>query len=161
MAEQHIKGLAELNRFLQDLPVKMEKNVLRGALRAGAKTVLPVAKANIHNVSGVLSASLKVRSDARGGQVTAKVYTKVFYARFVEYGTRPHKITAKDGGALAFGAGFVEWVNHPGSKGFGFLRNALDTQANAAVVATGEYIKNRLATKHGLDTADIEIEVTE
>jgi hypothetical protein len=38
------------------------------------------------------------------------------------------------------------------------MRPALDGQSSAAVVAAGEYIKKRLATKHGLDTADINIE---
>jgi hypothetical protein len=37
------------------------------------------------------------------------------------------------------------------------MRPALDQQAQAAVIATAEYMKNRLATKEGLDTADIVI----
>lgn len=157
----HIKGFKELDGFLQTLPAKMEKNVLRGGLRAGMNAVLPVARQNVHSVSGALAASLKIRTDGRGGRVTAKVYTKVFYAKFVEYGTKPHVIKAKDG-ALAFGGGFATEVNHPGIvRPRPFLRPALDTQAGAALVRMGEYVRNRLSTKHGLDTADIEIEEAE
>lgn len=164
MAElTHIKGFSQLDQFLREFPEKMERNILRGALRAGAKVVLPVAQGNIHPVSGALSKSLKLRTGSQNGRVTAKVYTRVFYSRFVEYGTKPHVIKAKDGGALFFGGGFVESVQHPGSKaangGFGFMRNALDTQATAAVLAVGEYIKKRLSTKYGIDTADVELGV--
>lgn len=165
MAEVHVKGLAELQRVLDQLPAKLERNVVRGGLRAGMKTVLPVAQGNIHSVSGALSNSLKVGTSARNGEVTARVYTRVFYAKFVEYGTKPHVITAKDRKGLAFGGLFFQSVDHPGAKaaagGRGFLRAALDAQKDVAVVAAGNYMANRLATKHGLDTADIEIEVEE
>jgi HK97 gp10 family phage protein len=157
----HVKGLSELQKFLNELPPKLERNVVRGALRAGANVIKPVAQANIHSVSGDLARSLKVSTRARGGVVTAKVYTSIFYAKFVEYGTKPHVIKAKDGGALAFGGGVVQSVQHPGISPKPFLRPALDTQASAAVVAAGSYMRDRLATKHGLDTADIEIEEAE
>ena len=154
---RHVKGLSDLQKFLDTLPVKMERNVLRGAMRAGANVVKPVAQAKINSRSGELARSLKVRSSARGGKVTAMVYTRVFYAKFVEYGTKAHRIEAGEG-ALAVGTGFAPSVEHPGSDPHPFMRPALDTQAGAAVVAAGEYIKRRLASKHGLDTADITIE---
>lgn len=157
----NVKGLDELQRFMDQLPAKFERNVARGGLRAGANVVLPVARANVHSVSGRLAKSLKIRTDARAGLVTAKVYTKMFYATFVEYGTKPHIIEPENRKALSFGGRVVHSVHHPGAKaangGFGFLRNALDTQAGAAVVAMAEYIRTRLAEKHGLDTADIQI----
>lgn len=165
MAETHVKGLADLQRFLDQLPAKVERNVLRGGLRAGARAVLPAARANINSVSGELAASLRVGARARGGTVTAYVSTKVFYARFVEYGTKPHTIRAKDGGSLKWGGIFVESVEHPGARpaaaGRGFMRAALDSQAQAALLAAGEYMKNRLATRHGLDTSDISLEAEE
>lgn len=155
----HVKGLAELQKFLDTLPPKIEKNIMRGALRAGANVVKTQAKANIHPVSGVLGKSLKVGTNTRGARVMAAVKTRVFYARFVEYGTRPHTITARDGGSLRFGGGFYKSVQHPGvTKAHAFLRPALDTQAHAAVIAVGDYIKMRLATKHGIDTSHIQVE---
>lgn len=158
MADVNVKGLAELQKYLDAFPPKMERNVLRGALRAGANVVKKAAFQNIHHVSGDLGKSLKVRSNARGGKVTASVYTRVFYAKFVEHGTRPHTITAKNRKGLSFGGMLFQSVDHPGIVNpKPFLRPALYSQAAPAVVAVGEYIKNRLATKHGLDTADIEI----
>ena len=46
MAQIRVRGLADLNKFLQDLPVKMEANILRGALRAGLK---PIKEAAVQN----------------------------------------------------------------------------------------------------------------
>jgi len=41
------------------------------------------------------------------------------------------------------------------------MRPAFDGQSSAAIMAAGEYIKKRLATKHGMDTADVNIEAEE
>lgn len=158
--ERTVKGLAELQKFLDQLTPKMEENVMRGALRAGMKEVLPTARANIHNVSGELAIGLKIGTRSRRGTVTASLKAKgphAHVAKWVEFGTKPHEITAKDG-SLSFGGGFAKSVMHPGAKRKPFLRPALDQKATAAVVATGNYIKNRLKTKHGLDTAHIKIE---
>lgn len=149
-----VKGLAELQRFLDQLPVKMEKNIMRGALRAGAKVIQKETKSNIHSVSGELRDSIKVGTRARRGKVTASINTKLFYSRFVEYGTRRHKITSEK--ALSFGGTVVKSVDHPGAQPRPFMRPALDSKAQEAIVATAEYIKKRL-TKEGLNTADVEI----
>lgn len=158
MAEDlHVRGLTELNKFLQELPVKLEKNILRSALRQGAKVTQAQAIANVPVKSGDLRKSIKIGTRARGGTVTASVRTKLFYAKFVEYGTAAHLVNGKLGGSLFFGGIFAKQVMHPGSRAKAFLRPALDSTANAAVVAVGEQIKKRL-TKEGLDTADILIE---
>lgn len=162
MSELHIKGLSELNKFLQELPVKIEKNVLRGSLRAGMNVVKPVAQRNIHSVSGLLAKGLKVRTNARGGKVTASLRTTgphAWIARFVEFGTRAHRIPKLGQIAnLFFGGRFAKSVDHPGAKPHPFLRPALDSEAGRATVAAGEYMKQRLESRHGLDTAYIEIE---
>lgn len=130
---------------------------MRGALRAGAVVLRDAARQNINRVSGELAKSLTVSSRARAGEVTAKVYTRVFYARFVEFGTRPHRIEPKNRKALALANGvLVEGVDHPGARPHPFLRPALDTRAREAVVAVGERIKARL-TKAGIETPDVEI----
>lgn len=158
----NIKGLDKLNEFLQQLPVKMEKNVMRGSLRAGMKVVLPVAKSNIHSVSGELAKGLKLSTNSKGGKVTSSIKAKGehgYVARWVEYGTKPHLITAKKGGGLQLPDGRVlSSVWHKGARPKPFLRPSLDQQASAAVVAAAEYMKARLESKHGLDTADITIE---
>jgi HK97 gp10 family phage protein len=157
MAEIHVKGLAELSKFLDALPVKIEKNIMRSALRQGAKVIQQQAIANVPVQSGELRKSLKIGTRVRGGTVTAAVKTKVFYAKFVEFGTKAHFITARKKGWLSFGGIFAKSVQHPGSRPRPFLRPALDAMAGAAVIAVGEQIKKRL-TKEGLDTAHITIE---
>jgi HK97 gp10 family phage protein len=162
MSERHVKGLSELQKFLDTLAPRVEKNIMRGALRAGMNTVKPVAQSNVHSVSGLLAKGLRVGTRARGGTVTASLKATgphAFIARFVEYGTRPHVIRPKSGGVMALGTGiFRSSVMHPGARPKPFMRPALDSQASNAVVAAGEYMKRRLATKHGLDTAHITVE---
>lgn len=169
MSEIRVNGLADLQKFLDQLPAKMEANILRGALRAGIKPMKAAAIANCPTgepsetnkqkyklYAGALRDSIRVsgRIDKRGGNVVARLVaggkTKsgadVFYANMVEFGTKQH----------VMGDGV-----HPGVMPRPFMRPALDSEANAAVVAVGEYIKKRLATKNGLDTSEINIEVEE
>ena len=161
MADVKVKGLADLNKFLQQLPAKVEQSVLRGALRAGANVVMAEAKANVPVDSGQLRDGLKVSTSSRRGRVTAKVKATgkhAFIAPWLEYGTAAHKIGAKSKKGLSFGGLFVKGVQHPGARPKPFLRPALDGRAQDAVVAAAQYMKRRLATKNGLDTSSVEIE---
>lgn len=158
---RNVKGLAELQKVLDTLPAKIEKNVLRGSLRAGMNVVKPVAQSNIHSVSGRLARGLKVGTRARGGRVTATLKATgphAHIALWLEFGTAAHTIIARIKSALAFGGIVVRQIEHPGSQRRPFLRPALDSQARAAVVAAAEYMKARLATKHGINTSHIMIE---
>ena len=165
VSEQHIKGLKELNQFLQALPVKIERNVLRGGLRAGAtKELLQEAQANLMSAgavkTGELIAGLKVKTRSRGGRVTATVTATgkhAYIARWIEYGVKPHNIPAKAGGFLAFMGIFARSVAHPGFAARPFLRPALDRSGGAAVVEAAKYMRAKLESKHGLNTADIAI----
>lgn len=157
----HVKGLRELGKALQTLPDRIQRGAMRGALRAGAKVVRDAARENINSVSGDLARSLKLSTRSRGTEVKASVGTKLFYARFVEFGTRQHAIGPRDDGSLYFGGRYVDSVDHPGARPHPFLRPAIDAQASAAVAAVGQYLKLRLATKHGLDTSEIDVEEVE
>lgn len=153
-----IKGGAELAAFLTSLPAKLERNIMRSAMRAGAKVIQQDAKTRIHNVSGKLSAGLKIGTSARAGMVQARLMTRgehAYLARWVEYGTAAHTITAGKGKALAFLSGGhpVASVEHPGARPHPFMRPALDTQAGAALAAVAERIRVRL-TKAGIDLPD-------
>jgi hypothetical protein len=161
MADSHVKGLPELQRFLDETPVKFQRNVLRGALRAAMNVVKPVAQGNIHSVSGLLAKGLKVGTRLRGGIVTSNLRATgkhAFLALWVEYGTGAHTITARVKRALALSIGaVVRHIRHPGSRPKPFMRPALDGQAMPATVAAGLYIRERL-TKSGLDAAHIRVE---
>lgn len=159
--ETHVKGLAQLQEFLDKLTPKMEANVMRGGLRAGTKVVQPVAKASIRSRSGLLAAGLSIGSRIRGRTVMAYLAAKGkhwYIARWLEYGTKAHIIKAPPGSSLSFGGIFTAFVQHPGIQPKPFMRPSLDKMAAPAVVAVAEYIKKRLATKEGLDTSHVLIE---
>lgn len=161
MAEAHVKGPAELNKFMQELPVKIERNVSRGAMRAAMNTTKPVAQSNIHSISGELARGLKVGTRARGAWVVANLKATGPHrsiAHLVEFGTKAHNISARRNGWLSFMNIFRKEVRHPGARPKAFMRPALDATANSGLVAAAEYTKKRLATKHGLDTSHIMIE---
>lgn len=156
----HVKGLDALQKFLDTVPVKIEKNIMRGALRAGMNVVKPVAQSNVHSVSWLLAKGLKVGTRARGGTVTANLKATgphAFIARFLEYGTAAHVISGKVGGMLSFGGVVRRAVNHPGARPKPFMRPALDAQSQPALIATGNYVRGRL-TKDGLNASHIMVE---
>lgn len=158
---RHVKGLRQLGEFMQQLPARLEQNVLRGAIRAGAKPVQAEAKANAPKDTGQLADGIKIRTGSRHGTVTARVRLTgphAFIGPWLEFGTQAHRIVAKDGGWLFFGGAFAKAIEHPGIRPRPFMLPALINQATPAVVAAAEYMKRRLSSKHGLDTADIEIE---
>jgi HK97 gp10 family phage protein len=163
--EIKVKGLAELAKFFEDMPQKMVRNIVSGALRAGAKPIRDDARSRIHSVSGKLAKGIKIKTKTQGTKVTARVVVTgdhAFIGHMLEFtGAAPHLITAYRGelGALKIGSQFVFKVQHPGFQPKPFLRPALDTKAAEATVAAGNYIKYRLATKNGLDTSDVSVEV--
>jgi len=162
MIEKNVKGLAELQKFMDTLPPKLEANVMRSALRAGTKLIKESAVQNAPVKSGRLRDSIRITTRSRGGRVSAFVKAggkKAFYAKWIEFGTAAHDIVAKAGKNLFFGGIFAEKVRHPGSAPKPFLRPALDAQSSAAIAAAGNYIKSRLETKHGIDTSSVEIEI--
>lgn len=162
----NVKGLSDLAKALDTLPAKIQNNLMRGALRAGAKLVMAEAQhtAAFADRTGALRASLRIGTKLTKTGVMANVSagkgkkgkdgkkaTAAFYARFIEYGTKPHEIRAKKGGLLAIG---VSHVHHPGITPRPFLRPALDVTAPAAVQASAQYLRNKLATKHGIDVPE-------
>lgn len=158
---EHVKGLSDLQKFMDTLAPKVEANIMRGALRAGMSTVKPIAQSNIHSVSGELAKGLKIGTRRRGHTVIANLKATGPHrsiAQLVEFGTRAHNIAARATGWLSFMNVFRKEVAHPGARPHPFLRVALDSEANRATVAVGEYIKKRLATKEGLDTSHVNIE---
>lgn len=158
----HVKGLAALGKALGTLPLKIEKNVMRGALRAGAAPIRDEARKNAAKATGALAKGLKVSTNVQRGMVYAKLRTSGkhgYIAHFIEFGTSRHIIAGRNGGTLSIpmdGGGRirVRSVEHPGSRAIPFMRPAIDTQAGDAVLAVANYIRNRLSTQHGIDVPD-------
>jgi HK97 gp10 family phage protein len=151
---RNITGGRELDAFLQTLSVKVEKNIMRSALRQGANAIKDEAKANVPVHLGELRKSIRVTTSAKGGRVSASVKAgnrKAFYWHFVEFGTAAHNIAGKKGGSLMFGGHFARSVHHPGAVAKPFMRPALDAKADAALAAVAAQIRKRL-TAEGINT---------
>lgn len=151
MSQENITGGAALDALLQTLPAKLETNIMRSALRAGAKVYLDQVKQNIPVEHGLLRQSARITTrKTRDGQVSASVKVGnalAFYAHMVEYGTRAHSITAR---AMTVNGNTVRSVEHPGSRPHPFMRPAADEKFSQAVAAVQAQIRKRL-TKEGLD----------
>jgi len=80
-----IKGLAEIDEFLATLALKVQRNVLRGALRAGAKELETAAKAELASnnsvKTGALRDSIKASVRVKRGMPTATIRAVLEYAR--------------------------------------------------------------------------------
>jgi HK97 gp10 family phage protein len=153
----NLKGGAELQKFLQELPVKLERNIMRSALRAGAKVIADEAKQNVPVDDGDLKRSIRVSTNTKKGKVTASAKAgdkRAWYWRFVEFGTAAHTIKGKNGNPLFFNGAAVMSVNHPGARAKPFMRPALDSKSNEAINAVGQQIGKRL-NKIGLNAPAI------
>lgn len=176
----HVTGLRELNTFLDTFPPKFAANIVRGGLRVGAKTIAtqaklnaPVAQPNAENrrlyggYAGALRDSVRVATRISGqtimarvlaGGKSAKTKADVWYAHLIEFtGAIAHTITAKGKGVLYLFGVFRKSVPHPGFNAKPFMRPALDSKAQPAIIAAAEYMKKKLETKGGLDTSDVVI----
>ena len=162
-----IDGLAELDRMLKDLPVKIEKNVIRGALRAGQKQMLDAARANLDRNgsvrTGELRKSIRVRFQKRSekyGWIRSYLIAgnkKAWYAHLIEYGTasyysgnlnnskkQPYEIKPKNKKSLFFAGLARKQITHPGITPRPFMRPAFDATYQQSINSMAEYIRNRL-----------------
>lgn len=160
MANIEIKGLSELHQALQDLPAKIERNVLRGGLRAGAQVMeaeaqrlVPVAPPTLDSVkrgarAGELQRSIRITMRAnRSGGVRAQLKAGnrvAWYAHLVEFGTARHWIKPRSRKSLFIAGLFKEVIDHPGARPKPFMRPAFDGKWREAVGAMADYIRNRL-----------------
>ena len=147
MSDQVIKGGKELDAFLKTLAPKVEKNIMRAALRSGAAVFREEAKAKAPVDSGALVKSIKVSTSTKKGRITAKLKVGgklAPHAMLVEYGTKPHKIAPKGAGGLLIGGKVVGAVDHPGAKPHPFVRPTFDAKSTPAIEAVGKKIRERL-----------------
>lgn len=142
-----IKGAKELYDQLQQLPAKIERNVMRGAIRAGALIIEEEAKRQVPVKSGALRDSVRVSVRAVRGRVFATIRAgndKAFYAHFVEFGTAAHEERPQGAKSLFFAGLNRTIVEHPGAQPRPFMRPALDAKAQSAIDAVADYVRTRL-----------------
>lgn len=147
---QNILGGRALDDALKTLSPKIEKNIMRSALRAGVNVIKNEAKQEVPVRTGTLRKSLKVSTRSKNGTVTAvlKADSRVApHAHLVEFGTRPHKIKPRNGDALVIGGHVVADVEHPGARPKPFLRPSFDSKAPQAIAAVAEQIRKRLTAQ--------------
>lgn len=157
MTDENILGGRALDDLLQTLPAKMERNVVRSGLRAGAKVFLDEVKQNIPVRQGFLRASARITTkNNKDGSASASVKVGnhlAFYANMVEFGTRPHVILARPGGSMNVNGAEVKSVQHPGIAPRPFMRPAAEAKFTEAIAAVQAKIRERLA-KQGLNVPD-------
>lgn len=155
-----IQGLAELNKMLQLLPSNVEKNILRGGLRAGAAVFRDKTRENIPAQMLALKRSIRITTNSRSGRITATVVAgnrDAYYAHWIEYGTasyytgkgktvgRPYAIRPRGGiAALKFNNIYMGSVIHPGVKPRPYMRPAVDAGTQEALRAMVDYMKSRI-----------------
>ena len=170
MLDVNIKGLADLEKVLKEVAPKLERNILRAGLLAGSKVIAAeaqkIVRAEAYD-SGDLYESIRASTYGKyrrlgglpaatikaGGPIKAKggrAKSRPFYAHIIEWGAKPHVIRAKSAKGLRVGDRRLLQVNHPGVQGIRFMTRAADTQAQAAVRAFAEKVRERLQ-KEGLD----------
>ena len=97
-------------------------NAINKGVEAGTIEIERRAKANCPVITGDLRSSITREVIKTRG----RVFTSVAHAKYVEFGTRPHMIKAKNKKALSDGSViFGKTVIHPGFKGRFFMRRAL------------------------------------
>ncbi len=154
MADETIAGGRELDAALASLSTKIEKNILRAALRAGVNEFKNEVKSNLASTgsveSGALARSARVSARAKGGRVTASLKIgnkKAWYGHLIEYGVKPHSI--KKGAKRASGKNQGGKL-HPGFAERPFARPAFDSRTTAAIAAVAAKVRERL-TDEGIN----------
>jgi HK97 gp10 family phage protein len=160
MTDIVIKGLEGLQSLLDELPAKIELNIVRGGLRAAAKVIeaeakrlCPVGDPSTENkqlyggYAGALRDSIHVsmRTSKGTAKATIKAGGKIaYYAHMVEFGTARHWIKPLNRKSLFLAGLFKEAVDHPGAKKKPFMRPAIDGQADGAVDVMADYVRERI-----------------
>ena len=127
-----ITGLKEISSWLDGIDSKLQRDAVIGITDDVYDRVKTLAAP--HHRTGVMEDNIekRVRGDAGLVWISDRNMLvdwkgkKINYASFVLFGSKPHKIEAKNKKALKFAglAGFAKSVNHPGYKGDNFLEKA-------------------------------------
>lgn len=146
---QHITGLKELQDALKQLPDRIAKNVLRGAVSAGATVIRKEAQAKAPVYTGSVSkghpppGTLKRSIVQKQIKELSSLFKQIFYVT-VRKGKKYQK-QGKDG-AKSQDAFYAKWVEFGTSKmaALPFLRPAFEAKKEAAVMAIKDYLAKRI-----------------
>lgn len=134
------KVVAELRRRKLDVRAGVERiahaggTVVRGAIAELAPE--SIADEIVQETTGRRASAVEV---SVGPSVAA------FIAKFLEFGTRPHKIpkrrSRKRRKVLRFEGRFAAWANHPGARKRPFVRPGFEKSKGGAQAAMGRETK--------------------
>lgn len=165
-----VKGRTATRRFIESLPSKLEKGILRGAAKAGGTVVMDEAKDTV--TSKLVAPNLRLKVTSADDKIVARIYIAKGWPRSVgtwlELGTSSHYISvddsqrsgksvrrindqAKDGVLTINGQPVGKTVFHPGARPHPWLYPALDMKEREAIAAAQGYINARVR-KSGLLT---------
>lgn len=174
-----LKGLRELDRFLSQMPMNLQRNAYGNGLRAAAQVLRDEARLRAPKASGKMARSIKYGSVHRmmsgGWSISVRLDPRgndhAFLGMFHEYGVAPHYIRAGDAGlsprlvtrsirnggvsevanqALKINGNFVTGaVLHPGHAAQPFMRPALDLKADDALRAFAARIREYIEGRTG------------
>jgi HK97 gp10 family phage protein len=148
--ETKVDGLKAIDDLLKQLPEKIARRELAGALRAGAGTLRKEALARapdspkVHKF-GDLKANLRVRRvrPRMGGAIAVAVTTgRAFYAKWLEFGRAAFTVKTKkvlSDGTTVFGTEVGAQPPRP------FLRPAFDAAGPRAIEAIAKRLKAGVA----------------
>ncbi|WP_438863768.1 HK97-gp10 family putative phage morphogenesis protein [Neptunicella sp.] len=130
-----VEGLAQLQGALVQLSKSAGQTVLAGALRDAARPIVRDARTNVARKTGALAKSIRTEVFRNNGTGRSNnvVSLSIGYhksvgwrARFIEKGTKPHRIPnekigrgrrkRKNTAVVAFGGKVYKSVQHPGIK---------------------------------------------
>lgn len=86
-----VHGLAELEQSLREIPIELERNLVRTALRDGGRVLAQGISRRMPRRTGAAAANVEIsiRKDAKYGlKAVIGWSSKYFYARFLEFGTK-------------------------------------------------------------------------
>jgi len=137
-------------------------NSLAEALRESGKDADATTMDVLVNAANYMKADMESRVPVRTGRLRQSIQVRVQpngvtvgpdtpYAGYVEFGTKPHVIKARNKKALAFFAGgkrvVVKQVNHPGTKPHPYIRPAFEDWVDTLGGLVAEAHIQRLAQK--------------
>lgn len=148
--EFQVQGLAELRAKLTGLAPKLQNNLVRGALRAGAAVIAEEARNRAPMHTGQLKASIRVSTRVINGRPVALVKAGDRYRVFAGKGRatkNPYRSIGASGCVNYHAAFYAHFIEFGTSKMAAkpFLRPAFEAKKEPAVEAFAEYLRQRLA----------------
>ena len=117
-----LKGMKELRKSLKQFPQNIQRNVVNGAVRAGGKPLILRARELVPVDTFALEKSIKIKKmrSKKGSTVTHyAVYTKLYYAHIIEFGSSK-------------------------APAYPFMRPALEQEADKSIVFFKDYMQKRI-----------------